>query len=142
MLEVARARSAGVHPYFTPPEHTAVVREAVGPDALIAPEQAVVLDTDMERARTTARVYMAGYLGLPNYTNNLLRLGYTEDDIADGGSDRLVDAIVPCGDLETVAARVEAHRDAGADHVCLQPLRADNTFPLEEWRQLASLLKR
>lgn len=141
MLRLAAERAAGAHPYFVPPEHTAFARETMGPGPLLCPEQAVVLETDPSRAREIARGHMAMYLQLPNYTNNLLRLGFTADDVADGGSDRLVDAIVAWGDEETVAARVRAHHDAGADHVCVQVVPADGTAaPVDEWRRLAPVL--
>ena len=101
----------------------------------------MVLDTDPTTARETARHAMRIYLGLPNYTNNLLRLGYTESDIADGGSDRLVDAIVAWGDEAAIKARVQAHHDAGANHVCVQALPADpRVLPMPEWRRLADAL--
>ena len=141
MLELARARTAGVHPYLVTPEHTAIARAAVGPDALVAPEQALVLETDPAAARAIARVHLSTYLGLPNYANNWRRLGYTEDDIADGGSDRLVDALVAWGDEAALAARVQEHRDAGADHVCVQVLTEDpRALPLAQWRRLAPAL--
>ena len=141
MLRLAAERAAGAHPYFVPPEHTAFARETMGPGPLLCPEQAVVLETDPTRAREIARGHMAMYLQLPNYTNNLLRLGFTADDVADGGSDRLVDAIVAWGDEETVAARVRAHHDAGADHVCVQVVPAEGTAaPVAEWRRLAPVL--
>lgn len=125
MLRLARARARGAHPYFTTPEHTARAREILGPDAWLAPEQMVLLDTDPARARAAARTAMQIYLGLPNYQNNLKWLGFTDADIAGGGSDRLVDAIVAWGDEQAIADRIRAHHDAGADHVCIQPLRAD-----------------
>lgn len=141
MLELAATRGEGAHPYFVPVEHTAVARETMGPDAGLYVEQMVVLDTDPSTARATARAGMGMYLGLPNYTNNLKRLGWTDDDIADGGSDRLVDAIVAWGDEAAIAARVQAHRDAGADHVCVQVLSGDFTsVPLDGWRRLAPAL--
>jgi probable F420-dependent oxidoreductase len=141
MLELARARTAGVHPYLVTPEHTAIARAAVGPDALVAPEQALVLETDPAAARAIARVHLSTYLGLPNYANNWRRLGYTEDDIADGGSDRLVDALVAWGDEAALRARVQEHRDAGADHVCVQVLTEDpRALPLAQWRTLAPAL--
>jgi probable F420-dependent oxidoreductase len=140
MLALARDRTRGAHPYLANPDHTRVAREVLGPDALLAPEQPVVLETDAAKARQTARVHLATYLGLPNYVNNLLRLGLTEDDVANGGSDRLVDSIVAWGDEETIAARVRAHRDAGADHVCVQVLTGDVTaFPRDQWRRLAGV---
>ncbi|MEV5709210.1 LLM class F420-dependent oxidoreductase [Actinoallomurus sp. NPDC052274] len=141
MLELARDRTAGAHPYLVTPEHTARAREVLGPDRLLAPEVKVVLDTDPERARATARQHLDFYLKLPNYTNNLLRLGFTEDDFADGGSDRLVDAVVAWGDAEAVRRRVAAHRDAGADHAALQVLNGDpNGLPRAQWRELATAL--
>jgi probable F420-dependent oxidoreductase len=138
MLALAAERAAGSHPYFVPPEHTARAREVLGPDRLLLPEQAVVLDADPTRAREVARAHMATYLTLPNYTNNLRRLGWSDDDLAPPGSDRLVDAIVAWGDEDAVARRVAEHRAAGADHVCIQVLDADmRALPLEGWRRLA-----
>ena len=141
MLELAGTRAAGTHPYLVTPEHTALAREALGTGPLVAPEQAVVLETDPDRARTIARTHLAVYLSLPNYANNWYRLGFTPEDTADGGSDRLVDALVGWGDADAVAARVAEHRAAGADHVCVQVLTDDVMgFPLEEWRRLAPAL--
>jgi probable F420-dependent oxidoreductase len=141
MLELARDRTAGAHPYLVTPEHTAIARAALGPDAQLLPEQAVVLEIDPERARALARLHLATYLTLPNYAGNWQRLGFTEDDIADGGSDRLVDALVAWGDEATIAARVDEHRAAGADHVCIQVL-GDDLFalPLDDYRRLAPVL--
>jgi probable F420-dependent oxidoreductase len=142
MLELAAERAWGSHPYFVPPEHTARARAALGPAALLAPEQAVVLETDAATARAIAREHMGMYLTLPNYVNNLKRLGFSDADVANGGSDRLVDAIVAWGDLDAVRRRVQAHLDAGADHVCLQALDADpRALPLRQWRELAALLR-
>jgi probable F420-dependent oxidoreductase len=141
MLALAAQRTSGAHPYFVPVEHTAIARETLGPDALLCPEQMAVLETDPDQARQIARRTMQTYLGLPNYTNNLRRLGYTDDDIANGGSNRLVDAIVVWGDEDAVRARVAAHHDAGADHVCVQVLPHDaSALPLDEWRRLAPAL--
>ncbi len=138
MLELARTRTAGTHPYLVTPEHTALAREALGTDSLVAPEQAVVLETDADRARTIARTHLSMYLGLPNYANNWKRIGFTDDDTAGGGSDRLVDALVAWGDEGTIAARVAEHRAAGADHVCLQVLTDEIMgFAAEECRRLA-----
>jgi len=123
MLDLAAARTMGAHPYFVPVDHTAFARQRMGPDPLLLVEQAAVLDTDDERSRATARAYAARYLASENYANNLRRLGWSEDDIANGGSDRLLDAIVVRGDAVTIAARVREHLGAGADHVCVQ-LRA------------------
>lgn len=141
MLELAAARAAGAHPYFVPVEHTAIARDRMGADALLAPEQKVVLETDPDVARSVARAAMARYLALPNYTNNLLRLGYTDSDFGDGGSDRLVDAIVAWGDETAIRARVDAHHAAGADHVAVQVLPHEPTaLPIDEWRRLAPAL--
>jgi probable F420-dependent oxidoreductase len=141
MLALAAERASGAHPYFVPVEHTAIAREILGSGPILAPEQKVVLETDPVAARAVARQAMAIYLGLPNYTNNLLRLGFTDDDLADGGSDRLVDAIVVWGDEETIATRVQAHHDAGADHVCIQLLAPSGGLrPIEGWRRLAPAL--
>jgi probable F420-dependent oxidoreductase len=139
MLDVAAERSLGTHPYFTTPEHTRFARERVGPDAIVAPEVAVVVEADPERAREDARAYAATYLQLSNYTSNLLRFGFTEADIADGGSDRLIDAVIPHGSAEAIAEAVQAHYDAGADHVCVQPL-GHGPAPVEDYRALAAAL--
>src|SRR6478736_7120982 len=128
MLDLATSHAAGAHPYFVPVEHTAVAREHLGPDALLLPEQKVVLETDPSTARAVGRRAMAIYLTLPNYTNNLRRFGYGDDDFADGGSDRLVDAIVAWGDEHAIAGRVREHLDAGADHVAIQAY-ADSAAP-------------
>ncbi len=141
MLALAGRKAAGTHPYNVMPEHTAAAREALGPGKLVAPEQAVVLETDPERARTTARAFLATYLALPNYANNWFRHGLTPDDVLDGGSDRLVDALVAWGNEEAVAERVQAHRDAGADHVCIQVLTGEPVaLARDEWRRLAPAL--
>jgi probable F420-dependent oxidoreductase len=141
MLTLAAERTWGSHTYFVPPEHTAHARAAMGPAALLAPEQAVVLERDASTARAIARGHMGMYLALPNYVNNLKRLGYGDDDIANGGSDRLVDAIVAWGDVDAIVRRVRAHHDAGAQHVCIQALDPDpRTMPLQQWRELAPAL--
>jgi probable F420-dependent oxidoreductase len=142
MLQLAAERAWGSHPYFVPPEHTAYARKLLGKGPLVAPEQAAVLETDPTKAREIARTHMSTYLGLPNYVNNLKRLGFTDDDIANGGSNRLVDAIVVWGTVADVAQRVRAHHDAGADHVCIQVLDADpRVLPMRQWRELTVLLK-
>ncbi len=125
MLQLAREQARGAHPYFVPPEHTARAREILGPEPWLCPEQMVLLETDASKARTVARQNMRIYTGLPNYQNNLKWLGFGDEDFADGGSDRLVDAIVAWGDEKAIAERVRAHHDAGANHVCIQPLRPD-----------------
>jgi probable F420-dependent oxidoreductase len=141
MLALAAERADGAHPYNVPPEHTARAREILGPAKLLAPEQAVLVETDPAEARRIARAHAAVYLDLPNYMNNLRRLGITDDDIADGGSDRLVDMLVAWGDMDAVRARVQAHLDAGADHVAVQVLTPERgTLPLDEWRELAPAL--
>jgi probable F420-dependent oxidoreductase len=122
MLALARRAADGAHPYFVPPSHTPAAREALGPDKLLIPEQAVVLTADPSEGRRIARDHMTMYLQLPNYVNNLRHLGYGDEDLAAGGSDRLVDAIVAWGDEHAIAARVREHLDGGADHVLLQPL--------------------
>jgi probable F420-dependent oxidoreductase len=140
MTALARDRAAGVHPYNGTPEHTAAARAAVGPDALVLPELAVALVGGPEDGRRLGRAHLAHYLILPNYTNNLIRLGFTEGDLRDGGSDRLIDALVAWGDVDAIAARVQAHRDAGADHVCVQALSDEGAMPRGVWRELAPAL--
>lgn len=140
MLELARDRTAGAHPYFAPPEHTALAREALGQGPALIPEQAVVLETDPTRAREVARGHTEMYLRLPNYVNNLLTLGFTEEDVAGAGSDRLVDAIVAWGDEAAIRARVDAHHAAGADHVVIQPLEPNHGLGLDQLRALAPAL--
>ena len=141
MLELARARTAGTHPYLVTPELTAQARAGIGPDRLVASEVGVVLETDPAKAREIARLHLQTYLGLPNYANNWKRHGFTDDDIANGGSDRLVDSLIGWGDEAAIAARVQQHRDAGADHVCVQVLTSDPTsLPVEQWRILAPVL--
>lgn len=141
MLELARDRAVGGHPYFVPVEHTRRAREALGAGPLLAPELAVVLERDPNRARAIARRHTVPYLARENYTNNLRRLDYGDDDFADGGSDRLVDALVGWGSLDDIVERAYAHLEAGADHVCIQVLPADPAaIPRREWRELAAAL--
>lgn len=125
MLELAGTAADGAHPYWTTPEHTAIAREALGPDKMLCVEQKVVLSTDAADARAAARQALSMYITLPNYFKNWFRLGYSEDDLADGGSDRLVDGLVPWGTVDQIEERLRAHRDAGATHVCIQPLKPD-----------------
>lgn len=120
MLAMAAERSAGTHPYLTVPSQTREMRDVLGPDALLAPEQTVVLDTDPASARGAARAFLSAYLRMDNYLRTMRRGGFGEQDVADGGSDRLVDAIVVHGNPAALAAAVTAHLDAGADHVCVQ----------------------
>ncbi|WES64393.1 TIGR03620 family F420-dependent LLM class oxidoreductase [Microbacter sp. GSS18] len=124
MLAMSAARSAGTHPYLTVPAQTAEGRAAVGPGALVAPEQTLVLESDTAAARAVARDFLTRYLRLANYAGNLLRAGFTEEDLAGGGSDRLIDDVIVHGDAATLAAAVNAHLGAGADHVCVQMLPA------------------
>jgi probable F420-dependent oxidoreductase len=140
MLELARDRTAGVHPYFVPPAHTARAREVLGPGPLLAPEQAVVLETDPAVARELARKHMAIYLRLPNYLNNLRDLGWADSDFENGGSDALVDAIVAWGDEDAIADRARAHLDAGADHVAIQSVADSAAHAVDQLEQLAAAL--
>jgi probable F420-dependent oxidoreductase len=139
-LALARERSLGTHPYFVPVEHTRIARQAVGPDKIVAPELMVVLETEPGRARAIARLSTDRYLHAPNYTNNLLRLGFSESDFSNGGSDRLVDANVAWGDPGSIMQRVHEHHAAGADHVCIQVLTdppQDFAAMMDGWRTLA-----
>lgn len=144
MLELSRDRAAGAHPYLVTPEHTAAARAALGSGPLLAPELGVILESDPERARTVARDTLALYLGLPNYTNAWLGLGFTGDDLAGGGSDRLVDALFAWGDEDRVRRRVDDFRAAGADHLALQLLEPGRNrgteLPRAGWRRLAEVL--
>ncbi|MEQ3551487.1 LLM class F420-dependent oxidoreductase [Pseudonocardia nematodicida] len=141
VLDLARDRTAGAHPYLTTPEHTRSARERLGPGSLLAPEHKVVLDDDPVAARTLGRPAVEKpYLGLRNYTTNLRRLGWSDEDIADGGSDALIDALVAHGSAEQVAARLTEHLDAGADHVCAQVVTAGMRDPEPDLRRLASAL--
>jgi probable F420-dependent oxidoreductase len=138
VLRLAADRTAGAIPYLVPPEHTRQAREILGPDRLLAPEHKVALDPDPARGRGLGRKRVSNpYLGLVNYTSNLRRLGFTDDDLADGGSDRLVDALVAHGTAEQVAAQLRAHLDAGADHVCVQLLTEADVSPLPGYAELA-----
>jgi probable F420-dependent oxidoreductase len=142
MLALAAKRSSGAHPYFVPVEHTARARAVLGAGPLLAPEVTVVVERDAGRARERARPFMKRYLALPNYRNNLLELGYGEDELApDAPDDRVVDDMVAWGDAETVAARIRAHHEAGADHVCVQALADGSAGALEQLRALAPLLR-
>ncbi|MEQ8716736.1 MAG: TIGR03620 family F420-dependent LLM class oxidoreductase [Acidimicrobiales bacterium] len=141
MVELAASHADGAHPYLVTPDHTASAREMLGPGPLLAPEQTVVIDGDARHARDLARRWLSTYLGLPNYARNIVRMGFGESDLS-GPSDRLVDALVAHGDVETVAARCRAHLEAGADHVAIQVLAdADRTtIPAEAWSALATTL--
>jgi probable F420-dependent oxidoreductase len=141
MLELAAERSAGALLYNNPPEATAAARSVVGAGPLLATEQAVVVEDDPAEARRIGREFIAFYLTLPNYVRAWERAGFGPEERADGGSDRMVDAVVAWGTPEAIAERVRAHLDAGADHVCLQVLESDpNALPLAGWRALAPAL--
>jgi probable F420-dependent oxidoreductase len=139
MLDLSAERTLGTHPYFVSAEHTRFARERLGPDALIAPEVACAVDPDPVSGRAAAREYAQVYLNLRNYTSNLKQFGFTDADIADGGSDRLIDAVIPHGTAEQIAEAVHEHLDAGADHVCLQPVGVSGV-PREQWTALARAL--
>jgi probable F420-dependent oxidoreductase len=141
-LRLAAERTAGAHPYLVPPEHTRQARATFGAQPLLAPEHKVVLETDAERARAIGRPKVQNpYLGLVNYTSNLRRLGWSDEDLSGGGSDALIDALVARGSVDQVAARLTEHLDAGADHVCIQLLTAPGVDPLDGYRQLAKVLQ-
>jgi probable F420-dependent oxidoreductase len=141
MLRLAAERADGAHSYFVPPEHTSRAREILGSDRLLAVEQAVVFETDASKAREIARAHTSRYLALPNYVNNMRRLGFGDSDLIKSGSDRLIDAIVAWGDLAAITDRIRAHQSAGASHVCVQVLPTDpQALPFREWRELASAL--
>ena len=140
MLQLSATRAGGAHPYLVTPEHTHTAREVLGDGPMLLPEQTVMLTDDREQARAVGADWLRSYLALPNYANNLLRSGFTEDDVA-SVSDRLFDAIIAWGDEDAILARVAEHRAAGADHVCVQVITADPTeFPREQWRRLAAAL--
>ena len=122
VLKLSARRSAGAHPYLTTPEHTATARQLMGPEAFLAPEHKAVLTTDAEKARAVGRKALEIYLNLTNYLNSWKRLGFTDEDVAKPGSDRLVDAVVAYGTTDAIAARLKEHLSAGADHVPVQVL--------------------
>lgn len=141
MLELAGELTAGAHPYLVTPEHTAIARRHMGPDALLAPEQAVILETDPQKAREAGRKALENYLRLPNYLNSWRRLGFTEEDVSTP-SDRLIDGLFAWGDVDAVRERIQAHLDAGADHVCIQAVSGSMLSDIERsraiWREMAS----
>ena len=142
MLELSRDRTAGAHPYLVSPEHSAVARAILGPEALLIPEQGVILETDPDRARALGEEVVTHYRRLPNYANNWRRLGFTDDDIAQC-SDRLFNGLFAWGEPENIADRVDAHIAAGADHVCLQVITGagmDTAAARPAWRTLAAAL--
>jgi probable F420-dependent oxidoreductase len=125
MMELARDQARGAHPYLVTPEHTRRARQILGKGPWLCPEQMLILTTDAKKAREIARANLQVYLRAPNYQNNLLELGFTTAEFENGGSDRLVDALVGWGDEAALRQRIQEHRDAGADHVCIQPFRTD-----------------
>lgn len=140
MLELARTRTRGVHPYLVTPEHTRLARAAVGDSAAVLPEQTVILAATRDNARVLGADWLRGYFALPNYANNLRRLGFTEDDLS-SVSDRLFDAMIAWGDAQAIKERVDEHFAAGANHVCIQVLDADrDVVPIEALRRLAAAL--
>ncbi|PZU03230.1 MAG: LLM class F420-dependent oxidoreductase [Gordonia sp. (in: high G+C Gram-positive bacteria)] len=140
MLHLSATRANGSHPYLVTPDFTARARESLGTGPLLLPEQTVILTTDADHARSIGTEWLRNYLGLPNYANNLLRSGFTEEDLT-SVSDRLFDAIIAWGDEAAIAARVQEHLAAGADHVCVQVLDTDpKVYPREQWRRLAPAL--
>jgi probable F420-dependent oxidoreductase len=140
MLDLAAKRAAGAHTYTVPVEHTRIARETMGPGPFLAVEQKVVLTTDADRARAIGRAFLP--LSLPNYRTNLMRCGFSSDELDHGGSDLLVDRLVAWGDIESIRSRVEAHLAAGADHVCLQVLPLDGGLPAAAWHDLDEALAR
>lgn len=140
MLQLSAARAGGAHPYLTTPDHTRIAREVLGDGPLLLPEQTVLLTDNRDEARAIGKDWLSSYLALPNYANNLLRSGFTEDDLT-SVSDRLFDSIIAWGDEDVIVGRVQEHLAAGADHVCLQVITADpREFPREQWRRLAAAL--
>jgi probable F420-dependent oxidoreductase len=142
MLELAAERADGAHPYFVPVEHTPMARRHLGPEPCLATEVTAVLTTDRAAGLRIARAFARHYLALPNYANNLRRLGWSDEDIANDGSDRLIDAVVAIGDVDAIVRRVNAHLEAGADHVCVQLREEKSADPaLAGYRELASALR-
>jgi probable F420-dependent oxidoreductase len=140
VLGLARDRAAGAIPYLVPPGHTRQARAVLGPGPLLAPEHKVVLDTDPGQARALGRTTVHPHLGMVNYTSNLRRLGWTDDDLSGSGSDALIDALVARGSPAEIAAQLTRHLDAGADHVCLHLITEAGTDPLPGYRALAPAL--
>ena len=141
MLELSATRARGAHPYLVTPDHTRTAREVLGDGPLLLPEQTVFLTDSRDEVRAVGTNFLRTYTALPNYANNLLRSGFTQDDL-DSISDRLLDAIIAWGDEDAIARRVDEHKQAGADHVCIQALSAEPlAFPREQWRRLAAALE-
>jgi len=139
LTRLAAGRTAGVHPFIVTPESTAATRELLGPGPQLALHQAVILDQDHRRARGTARTFLGTLLHMTHYVASLRRQGFTEADLTDGGSDRLIDGVFAWGDVAAIDNRVRAHHDAGADHVCLHVLAPGAGLPRPQWRELAAL---
>lgn len=139
MLELARDKCAGAHPYFVSPDHTAFAREILGPDKWLCVEQKVILEPDAGKARELARPVAQIYTALPNYCNNWLRMGFGEDDFKGGGSDKFIDATFAWGNVEQIQARIQQHFDAGADHVCIQPVNPNGQFGDLHWEALEAI---
>jgi len=140
MLEMAGRQADGAHPYNVTPAHTAQARAILGPGKQLCPEQMVLLETSATEARRIGRSVVGRYLGFPNYCNNFLRMGFTEDDLAGGGSDRLVDSLIAWGDERAIRARIEEHWAAGADHVCIQAIARERLTPSQEEEKILELL--
>ena len=141
MLELAAERADGAHPYFVPLDHTPIARRHLGPEPCLAVEQTAVLSTDPAEAREIGRAFARGYIDLPNYANNLRRLGWSETDLEGSGSDRLIDAVIAWGDVDAIVARIRAHLEAGADHVCVQLRARSPADPaVEGYRELWAAL--
>lgn len=139
MLELAKDKTDGAHPYFTSPRHTREARDILGPDALLCVEQKVILETNANTAREAARRAAGMYQGLPNYRNNWIRMGLTEDDINIPGSDAFIDETFAWGDVDAIKQRIQEHYDAGATHVCVQPIKSEGQFGLPDWDVLEAL---
>jgi probable F420-dependent oxidoreductase len=140
MLELSATRARGAHPYLVTPDHTRTAREVLGDGPLLLPEQTVFLTDSRDEVRAVGTNFLRTYTGLPNYANNLLRSGFSQDDL-DSISDRLLDAIIAWGDEDAIARRIDEHKQAGADHVCIQALNSEPlAFPREQWRRLAGAL--
>ncbi len=139
MLKLAASEVDGAHPYFTSPVHTKMARETMGPDAWLCVEQKVIMETDATLARAAARRAASTYQGLPNYRNNWLRMGLSESDINESGSDEFIDATFAWGDVDAIRERIDEHMQAGASHVCVQPIRADGKIQQPDWDALEAL---
>lgn len=140
MVDLAGRRSAGIHPFLVTPQSNVINREHLGARSLVAPHQAVILESDPTKAREIAREGIGMFIGFPSYQANLRRLGFGDEDLVPGGSDRLIDSVVAWGSVDDIARRVREHHDAGADHVALQVLTGERRVPMREWRELAPLL--